>query len=266
MITTGIIIKGFMIAFTLLLMWFSIRRSFRSAIRKAEERAIANIRVANNLPPGNPSYFGSAGAALFDKYKDRLGKLLGMSPGSLVMSYADNQTNTHFTIFNSSKQQLKVASFTLTPFPGCCAFVVSTAACTYYPFEGKGVGTLMNQFRCELAYQLGYTGLICTDVERNAPQKKILTKNKWHDVYQVTNRRTNNVVNLSVKHLSQCQYQVNPLLVEDNEQTESEEHVHSSSCRAVRDDSSQPPSQTSRETTEPSIASIEELQNLDTFR
>ena len=92
----------------------------------------------------------------------------------------------------------------LLQLPGCCGVMVSTASVVYPNCRNRGVGTLMNKFRQELAYALGYTILLCTDVTNNDHQRKILAKNGWQDLYSFINRRTHNNVAISVIHLREA--------------------------------------------------------------
>ncbi len=91
-----------------------------------------------------------------------------------------------------------IAGFKLVCMPGCCGIVVSTGAYVAAHQQGKGLGTLLNQMRVQIAWQLGYTVMICTDVEGNEPQRVILRTNGWDNIWYFTNRRTQNVVNVDM--------------------------------------------------------------------
>lgn len=90
------------------------------------------------------------------------------------------------------------ASWRLYQMPHCCAICVSCESSVKPAFRGKGLGTLLNTMRKEISTMLGYSLLLCTDIEANTPQRKILATNGWKDIYSVLNRRTNNVVHISV--------------------------------------------------------------------
>lgn len=98
----------------------------------------------------------------------------------------------------TSKYKYCVSYFTLQQLPGCCGVCVSTNSAVMLAWKGKGVATRLNAFRRMAAHHLGYTTLLCTDVDSNVPQKKVLKKNNWKQVHQFTNSRTKNVVNISV--------------------------------------------------------------------
>lgn len=90
------------------------------------------------------------------------------------------------------------ARWKLYQMPHCCAICVSCNAEVFPKFQGKGLGTLLNTLRRDLSTALGYSMLLCTDVEQNTRQRHILTTNGWRDVASVVNRRTGNRVYISV--------------------------------------------------------------------
>ena len=73
----------------------------------------------------------------------------------------------------------------------------------YPKWRNKGVGTLLNKFRCELAKQDGFGLMLCTDVVDNTAQKFVLFRNGWNSLLQFNNPRTGHMVNLSVKDLNE---------------------------------------------------------------
>lgn len=94
-----------------------------------------------------------------------------------------------------------VSTFELYQMPHCCGICVSTASNVITPFQKLGIATYLNQFRQDVARIMGYTIIFCTDCEKNTAQKKVLAKNEWMDIYQFKNKRTGNLLNISVKHL-----------------------------------------------------------------
>jgi len=91
-----------------------------------------------------------------------------------------------------------ISTFRLYQLPHCCAIALScnTVVCT--GFKNKGIGTVLNSFRQELCSLLKYSTLMCTDIETNLHQRKILQKNGWKDIHSVINKRTANHVYISV--------------------------------------------------------------------
>jgi hypothetical protein len=90
------------------------------------------------------------------------------------------------------------AAWRLYQMPHCCAICVSCNALVYPGFRGKRLGTLLNSLRKDLSTTLGYSLLLCTDIEQNTNQRKILATNGWRDIESVVNRRTGNRVYISV--------------------------------------------------------------------
>ena len=93
------------------------------------------------------------------------------------------------------------ASFELHPMINCCGICVSTKAFVAEGFRRKGLGTLLNNLRIEIARLNGYGLLLCTDVESNEAQRKVLAKNGWKDVHDFVNPWTQNKVFISVVNL-----------------------------------------------------------------
>ena len=90
-----------------------------------------------------------------------------------------------------------IATFSLTEMPGCCGVLISFHSFVSSKFANKGIGTILNKFRIEIAQFLGYTVLMCTDIATNISQSKILKKNGWKNIHQFTNKRTTNLVNIT---------------------------------------------------------------------
>ena len=91
-----------------------------------------------------------------------------------------------------------IHQFKLTPFPDCCGIVISHAASTDWNHRNKGLNTLFNQLRRELATTFGYSSMICTDVADNEPEVKTLNRAGFSHIHQFHNKRSNNNVNVSV--------------------------------------------------------------------
>ena len=94
-----------------------------------------------------------------------------------------------------------LALWKLNEMYGNCGILVSHGAYVYHPYRNKGLGKLLNQFRIDFAKALGYSILLCTDIESNLPQRHILTKNGWIDILKFINRRTNNINHISYYNL-----------------------------------------------------------------
>jgi hypothetical protein len=100
-------------------------------------------------------------------------------------------------IANPERYEL-ISTFKLYQLPHCCAFMVSCNVHVTEKFRSKGIGTVLNMFRQDVGRALGYTSVLCTDIDSNVHQRKLLATNGWKDIYTVVNKRTKNRVYLSV--------------------------------------------------------------------
>lgn len=94
-----------------------------------------------------------------------------------------------------------IAHFYLVEMPGCCGMVISTNAAVYKGYRKKGIGTVLNRFRMDIAKALGYSCMLCTDVLSNEPQQKILKTNGWKLIHNFTNRKTKNKIGIHIVDL-----------------------------------------------------------------
>jgi hypothetical protein len=101
--------------------------------------------------------------------------------------------NSHYTVLTNDRA---VAVFNLKELPGCCGVYVSFNCDVSSRYRKLGIGTLLNKMRQQIAWDHGYTLLICTDVDSNLPQQKILKKNNWDKLTSFINRNTDNMVSL----------------------------------------------------------------------
>lgn len=152
---------------------------------------------------------------MIEMYKEKLSKLLH-TPVEIEV-YVNNkwilfEKYHFFYIKNSTKglefrvldkyENLTISYFTLIELPGCCGICISTGTQVYNKYRNKGVNTLLNNFRIDVAKQLGYDLLLCTDVSNNTHQLKTLDKNNWEHIYNFNNPRTGNNLNISIKNLT----------------------------------------------------------------
>lgn len=105
------------------------------------------------------------------------------------------KTNNSVSQYRDDKN---AAYFRLYQLPGCCGVCVSSGAHIAQKFRGKGLNVILNKFRMELAKHMGYSSMLCSDIASNEPSKKTLKKNGWKDVFQFKNKRTNNIIDISV--------------------------------------------------------------------
>ena len=143
---------------------------------------------------------------LFDKYKPELERLCG-APITI-----DKNHIATIGKFGAWEYMVRcpdpikrwanlVSCWIMTELPGCCGACVSLNAIVYTSYEGKGIGTILNKLRIDMAREDGYGLLICTDEKNNEHQRRILAKNGWKDVDEWVNPRTTHTVKLSAIHL-----------------------------------------------------------------
>jgi hypothetical protein len=91
---------------------------------------------------------------------------------------------------------LTMSTFGLIEMPGCCGIAISTGAWIEHDYRKRGLGTLLNHVRLDIATDMGYSLLLCTDLFTNEPQRKILTKNGWLSLCRFRNKRTGNTISV----------------------------------------------------------------------
>jgi len=155
---------------------------------------------------------------LLDKYKKILSPILECKPEEikffikgLGITYKEQQIEHELKELNYLKDKnwslgeyiVKVnnntiSSWVLYQMPHCCAFMISCNVVVSTQYRNKKIGTILNRLRQDIGKSLGYSAVICTDIEQNINQRKLLKTNGWKDVYSVINKRTDNKVYLSV--------------------------------------------------------------------
>ena len=119
---------------------------------------------------------------------------------SKMIKKDEYENNDHYLCSVYKNKEL-ITSFKLYEFPKCCAILVSCNAVVTNNFVNLKIGTITNILRQDIARLLGYSCLMCTDVEQNKFQRQLLKTNGWSDIYNVMNKRTNNNVFLTVINL-----------------------------------------------------------------
>ena len=110
--------------------------------------------------------------------------------------------NSEGSIFKIISNNTTISQFKLIQMIGCCGICVSTGVYVHNEYRNKGVNTILNNFRIDIAKELGYGLLLCTDVSNNTAEVKTLDKNGWKHVYNFKNPRTSNKINISIKELN----------------------------------------------------------------
>jgi hypothetical protein len=125
---------------------------------------------------------------VFKPFKDEISKVREVT--------IEHSALTSFDFFQIRLGREIVADFKLSELPGCCGVCVSFFAHVFPDFRGKGIGTMLNRLRIAIAKEAKYGLLICTDVDNNIPQNKILAKNGWELAANFINPKTKHCVNL----------------------------------------------------------------------
>ena len=159
---------------------------------------MANVSTYASLGKNHPD--------IVEKYNKSIDAILGHGQWELQnvdekCSYEGKLSVGKYKLVLTFGTKTVVASFELFPMINCCGMCVSTQARVDYKYQGKGLGTILNSLRIDIARHLGYGCLMCTDVESNTYQRKILARNGWMDVDKFVNPRTKNTLFISVIHL-----------------------------------------------------------------
>ena len=150
---------------------------------------------------------------MINKYLKQLKDLLQID--LKIFIYLDKQyvelTNNNLTYIKNNPNGLEfkiinieseiISTFKLVQMIGCCGICVSTGVYVHNEYRNKGVNTILNNFRIDIAKELGYGLLLCTDVSNNTAEVKTLDKNGWKHIYNFKNPRTQNNINISIKEL-----------------------------------------------------------------
>lgn len=144
---------------------------------------------------------------LFGDLAGSIDKILGRSDWEIYKDHSklgDKFGGHNYRLVISDKEGYteNVAEWGLIQMIGCCGICVSTRSFVSYKYRNKGLGSILNEIRIIYAKCLGYGILMCTDIEQNTAQRKILAKNGWKDIFSFVNPRSSNTVFISVIELT----------------------------------------------------------------
>lgn len=113
----------------------------------------------------------------------------------------ENLTLVLDTSYNQVVYRLKhsgeeIACFSLHTLHGCCGVCVSYHSVIRFSYRGIGLGNILCKLRVEIAKRARYGLMICTVVEDNVPQKKIMETCNFSKAVSFVNPKTKNLVNL----------------------------------------------------------------------
>lgn len=124
-----------------------------------------------------------------------LNKLLGVESQLKVDFINTRPSYIQFKVV-CGKYENMITRWNMIEMPGCCGILISTGVIVEKSFREKGVNTLVNKYRIEMAKALNYGLLLCTDVDHNKAQMKTLNRNKWNKLFSFINPKTKNKVNI----------------------------------------------------------------------
>ena len=150
---------------------------------------------------------------MIEKYTEKLKELLGQDLVIQCQLYGEYKPlhiynlvyikdlpgGLKFRVINV--EGVVISRFELAQMLGCCGICISTGTYVHPEFRGKGINSLLNNFRIAIAKDLGYGLLMCTDLKSNIPQMKTLDKNGWKHIHEFENPRTGNILNVTIKEL-----------------------------------------------------------------
>jgi GNAT superfamily N-acetyltransferase len=120
---------------------------------------------------------------------------------SRVVYKNDVQLGGEYIVIHSDNQRV-ITSFVIEPMAGCSGIALFRAVDIREDYRGKGYGIHFLNLREKIALDFGYGVAMCTIVDTNKPQAKIMQKSGWQKLYNFTNPRTTNNVSVYVKKLS----------------------------------------------------------------
>lgn len=146
---------------------------------------------------------------IFESYRERLTAILGKDylfrENSSSMGVNGKYPCVSLVLYSAPPKPGNshlVSYFSVYQMQGCCGIAISTDAYVNDRWRHKGLGTLLNSLRIDLARCCGYGVLLCTDLTANTAQRRILEKNGWKDIYTFVNPRTQNQLAISVINLT----------------------------------------------------------------
>jgi hypothetical protein len=89
----------------------------------------------------------------------------------------------------------------LNNFPGCNQITVSNHAFIYPNQRGKGKGDENHKLRLKRAKLMGYDYMVCTVIDSNVAQRRILTKNNWKELDEFKSSETGHTIIIYGKKL-----------------------------------------------------------------
>jgi len=135
-----------------------------------------------------------------------IGKLIGEGWTKDVLRFSANvtqyreQVNCHiWAQFGEVRTEL--AQFSFEEFPWNGDVLVSGNVYVSKHYQGYGIGKLLNAERIEVAKASGASAIICTVLEANIPERKVLFANNWRNLGRFKSGYSNTLVEFWLKEL-----------------------------------------------------------------
>jgi len=139
------------------------------------------------------------------KFAPELASIIGCSEEQIAIVITPHKiSSNHYSIaalLRNGEAIERIALGNIVGMTGCCGACISTASYVYDKYRNRGIGSIMNRVRAEVAREFGYTVMICTDVIDNYPQQQVLKKNGWVHIASFVNNRTGHDIGIHIKAL-----------------------------------------------------------------
>ena len=136
-------------------------------------------------------------------------RILGRTPEQFKMEITQFPQDTcaiKVSVKNILTQAEKLAyvldsnafSFSMSGFNGCCGMCIAYHMSVCNPFSKKGIGTILEKCRIDIATMAGYSKIMATTIDSMQPEHCILEKLGWkrQPTCVYNNVRTKNTVNV----------------------------------------------------------------------
>jgi hypothetical protein len=158
-------------------------------------------RTVTTTPPASPPpplfYPGEQRYPPSSSFEKRLNEIIGKRewmilfitetfspwPGGVVRKYTLRARKENGLVET-------LATWQVSPFPGCCGILVETQIQVLEAMKKKGLGGLIHEMNMEYAKGWNYTVLLGSDLLSNEPTQRIISSSKGEKVYEFVNSKT----------------------------------------------------------------------------
>lgn len=126
---------------------------------------------------------------IVEKFKPRIEQIVGETCEFTIRNNGPDGSVRGNITKRGARYPMTVAFFELASIPGMPGVAVSSNFYITESERGKGLGTLLNGLKLELAREMGYHALIATVNNQNVAEKRLLATNDWTPVFLFRNER-----------------------------------------------------------------------------